>query len=61
MGEDANYNRNRHDGSDNNGQSSSEVHGGEFRNGRLSQFKNNNPTGEEIPNEFINKEDSQQN
>jgi hypothetical protein len=53
MSNNENYNRNRHDGSDNNNQSDSEVHGGELRNGRLSPFKNNNQTDEEIPNEYI--------
>jgi hypothetical protein len=58
MANNANYNRNRHNGSDNNGQSTSEVHGGELRTGRKSQFKNNNPESkEEIPNEFLNNKD----
>lgn len=60
MGKNANYNRNRHRGSDNNGQSTSPVHGGEFRNGHLSQFKNNNPFGEPIPNEYISEKEKQQ-
>ncbi|WP_028559155.1 hypothetical protein [Paenibacillus pinihumi] len=58
MSHNDNYNRNRHHGSDNNGQSTSDVHGGEFRKGRKAQFKNNNPEQEgDIPNEFVsNKE-----
>ncbi|XEC95191.1 hypothetical protein AB6A23_00985 [Paenibacillus tarimensis] len=48
-----NYNRNRRGNTDNNGQSNSPVHGGEFRKGRLSQFKNNNPDGFEVPNEYV--------
>ncbi|MBW7457273.1 hypothetical protein ACFOLF_03725 [Paenibacillus sepulcri] len=55
MSNNVNKDRNRHGGSDNNGQSQSEVHGGEFRNGRKSMFKNNNPQGDEIPNEYISK------
>ncbi|WP_274652300.1 hypothetical protein [Paenibacillus humicola] len=55
MGENVNYNRNRRGRTDNNDQRDSEVHGGEFRNGRLSQFKNNNPFGHEVPNEYIDK------
>ena len=57
MSRNANYNRNRNKGSDNNGQSNSNVHGGEFRNGRKSLFKNNNPQGEDIPNEYIHTEE----
>ncbi len=55
MSNNKNYNRNEHDGSDNNNQSDSIVHGGELKNGRLSQLKNNNPTDKNIPNEFISK------
>ncbi len=54
MANNKNYNRNEHDGSDNNNPSASTVHGGELRNGRLSQLKNNNPEDKRIPNEFIN-------
>jgi hypothetical protein len=50
----SNYNRNEHDGSDNNEQSTSRVHGGELRNGRLSQIKNHNPQNEDTPNEYVN-------
>lgn len=58
MSRNANYNRNRNGNSDNNEQSTSEVHGGEFRNGRKSQFKNNNPRhNQDTPNEFINNKD----
>lgn len=53
MSNNKNYNRNRHNGTDNNNQSDSEVHGGELKNGRLSQFKNHNQADEEIPNEYI--------
>jgi hypothetical protein len=52
-----NYNHNEHDGSDNNNQSTSRVHGGELRKGRLSQVKNHNPNDEQIPNEYMDKED----
>jgi hypothetical protein len=54
-----NYNHNEHNNTDNNGQSNSEVHGGEFRRGRLSQFKNNNPLNQGIPNEYINKKNKE--
>lgn len=58
----ANYNRNQHDHTDNNDQRQSEVHGGEYRNGRLSPYKNNNPFGGEVPNEYVSKEaDDQKN
>ena len=52
-----NYNRNEHDGTDNNNQSTSMVHGGELKNGRLSQVKNHNPLDESIPNEYISEDD----
>lgn len=52
-----NYNHNEHDGSDNNEQSTSRVHGGEMRNGRLSQEKNHNSQDDEIPNEYMDKKD----
>lgn len=55
MANNTNYNRNEHDGSDNNNQSASTVHGGELKNGRLSQLKNNNPEDESIPNEYISE------
>ena len=56
MSNNENYNRNDHDESDNNNQSSSRVHGGELKNGRLSQIKNHNPLEEwDTPNEFIHK------
>jgi hypothetical protein len=45
--------RNEHKWTDNNNQRDSDVHGGEYRNGRKSQFKNNNPTGAEVPNEYV--------
>lgn len=42
-------------GSDNNGQSRTKLEGGEYRNGRLSQYKNHNPHDEaEAPNEYLN-------
>lgn len=45
----------KHEGRDNNGQSTSEVHGGELKNGRLSQFKNHNPQHQDdVPNEYVN-------
>jgi hypothetical protein len=47
------YIHNEHEQTDNNEQRKNETHGGEFRNGRLSQVKNNNPNGENVPNEFI--------
>jgi hypothetical protein len=50
-------NPNEFNGSDNNRQSTSKVHGGENRNGRLSQIKNHNPNDEDIPNEFINNKE----
>ncbi len=49
------HNNDQHDRTDNNGQRQNKTHGGEFRNGRLSQLKNNNPTGEDVPNEFISE------
>ncbi|GGD66974.1 hypothetical protein [Paenibacillus nasutitermitis] len=55
MSNNDNNNRNRHSGSDNNGQSVSDVHGGEFRNGRKSAVKNNNAQGDLIPNEYISR------
>lgn len=57
MGSDANYNRNEHDQTDHNGQRQNDVHGGEYRNGRLSQIKNHNPNGDEIPNEYVSREE----
>ncbi|MBJ6363986.1 hypothetical protein ACFOQM_22420 [Paenibacillus sp. GCM10012307] len=49
-----NEDRNHDQGSDNNGQSTSNVHGGEFGKGRKSQYKNNNPEHEDdVPNEFL--------
>jgi len=56
MTTDSNYNHNQHDHTDNNEQRQNHVHGGEYRNGRLSQIKNHNPDGEEVPNEYINRE-----
>ncbi len=59
MSHNVNYNRNRNENSDNNGQRTSEVHGGEFRNGRKSQYKNNNPQNNgDIPNEYVHNKDS---
>ncbi len=52
-----NKNRNRQGGSDNNGQSTSSVVGGELANGRLSQFKNHHPYGEQVPNEYVTQKD----
>jgi hypothetical protein len=57
MSNNDNYNHNEHDRSDNNEQSTSRVHGGELRNGRLSQVKNHNPNDEQIPNEYMDKKD----
>jgi hypothetical protein len=53
MSNNSNYNHNEHDGSDNNEQSASRVHGGELRNGRLSRIKNHNPQDGDTPNEYI--------
>jgi hypothetical protein len=61
MSNNENLNRNRHDGSDNNNQSTSKVHGGEQRNGRLSQIKNHNSEDEDIPNEFISRNEDEAN
>jgi hypothetical protein len=57
MSNNENYNHNKHDGSDNNEQSTSRVHGGELKNGRLSQVKNNNPQDKDTPNEYITKKE----
>ncbi|GGF92895.1 hypothetical protein [Paenibacillus abyssi] len=57
MANNVNYNRNRNKNTDNNGQSVSDVHGGEFRRGRLSQIKNNNPEGEDVPNEYVSEKE----
>ncbi|MCM3630304.1 hypothetical protein M3194_23515 [Paenibacillus glycanilyticus] len=57
MSNNNNYNHNQHDHTDNNGQRENDVHGGEFRNGRLSQIKNNNPNGEAVENEFLSKKE----
>lgn len=51
------YVHNDHERTDNNDQRKNKTHGGEFRNGRLSQVKNNNPVGEDIPVEFISHKD----
>jgi hypothetical protein len=48
---------NERDDSDNNNQSTSSVRGGELRNGRLSQIKNNNPKEKDIPNEYISEKE----
>lgn len=53
MSDENNYVHNKHERTDNNDQRQNKVHGGEFRNGRLSQIKNNNPNGEDVPNEFV--------
>ncbi|NIK71868.1 MULTISPECIES: hypothetical protein [unclassified Paenibacillus] len=53
MSNNKNYNHNQHDHTDNNDQRQNSVHGGENRNGRLSQIKNSNPNGDEIQNEFL--------
>ncbi len=53
MSNNKNYNHNRHDKTDNNRQRQNDVHGGELRKGRKSQFKNNNPEGAGISNEFV--------
>jgi hypothetical protein len=53
MSNNKNKNHNRHDHIDNNHQRLNDVHGGEFRKGRKSQIKNNNPDGGEVPNEFV--------
>ncbi|MBP1994098.1 hypothetical protein [Paenibacillus eucommiae] len=53
----SNKEKNKQNRSDNNNQSTSGVRGGEFKNGRLSQIKNNNPGDEDVPNEYINKKE----
>ncbi|URN93699.1 MAG: hypothetical protein NAG76_17985 [Candidatus Pristimantibacillus lignocellulolyticus] len=53
MSDEHNYVHNEHELTDNNGQRQNKVHGGEHRNGRLSQMKNNNHDGEDVPNEYI--------
>lgn len=57
---DVNEIHNDHERTDSNDQRKNKVHGGEYRNGRLSQIKNNNPTGEDVPNEFISHNDHAQ-
>ena len=59
MSNNRNYNHNRHDHISNNHQQTTGVHGGEYRRGRKSQYKNNNPMGGNVPNEYIdaNKEE----
>lgn len=57
MADNTNYNHNQHDHTDNNDQRQHDVHGGEYRNGRLSQIKNHNPNGDSVPNEFVSRED----
>jgi len=56
---DRNYIHNDHERTDNNDQRQNKVNGGEFRNGRLSQIKNNNPHGEDVPNEFVSHRDDE--
>lgn len=57
MADEKNFIHNDHERTDNNDQRQNTVHGGEFRNGRLSQIKNNNPNGEDVPNEFISSQE----
>jgi len=57
MSDEKNYIHNDHEKTDNNDQRVNKVNGGEYRNGRLSQIKNNNPDGDDIPNEFISHKD----
>ncbi|WP_182914240.1 hypothetical protein [Paenibacillus sp. 1011MAR3C5] len=57
MANNKNYNHNQHDHTDNNEQRQNEVHGGEFRNGRLSQIKNNNPNGDAVQNEYLSEKE----
>ncbi|WP_336773478.1 hypothetical protein [Paenibacillus sp. MMO-58] len=57
MSNNNNYNHNQHDHTDNNDQRQNSVHGGENRNGRLSQIKNSNPNGEEVQNEFLSQKE----
>jgi len=57
MANNKNYNHNQHNHTDNNGQRQNNVHGGEFRNGRLSQIKNNNPNGDPIQNEYLSEKE----
>ncbi|HIW34167.1 MAG TPA: hypothetical protein IAA29_15400 [Candidatus Paenibacillus intestinavium] len=57
MADEKNYVHNDHERTDNNGQRQNKVNGGEYRNGRLSQVKNNNPNGDDVPNEFISQKE----
>lgn len=57
MANNKNYNHNQHDHTDQNHQRDNDVHGGEFRNGRLSQIKNNNPNGDAIQNEYLSEKE----
>lgn len=36
-----------------NGQETTDMRSGEFRNGRKSQYKNNNPVSDDVPTEYI--------
>lgn len=54
-----NYNRHRSGLSDNNDQNTETKTSGEFKNGRLSPFKNHNPMGSDIPNEYIDMKDEE--
>lgn len=56
---DKDYIHNDHEWTDNNEQRKNKVHGGEFRNGRLSQIKNNNPQGSDVPNEFVSQKEQE--
>lgn len=56
-----NHNEHWQDGNgDNNGQNDNPVQGGEFRNGRKSPFKNSNPQGHDVPNEYIDDPEERQ-
>ncbi|WP_308639916.1 hypothetical protein [Paenibacillus silvisoli] len=48
---------NKYDRTDNNDQRQNDVHGGEFRNGHLSQIKNNNPNGDDVQNEYLSQKE----
>lgn len=49
------YNNNKHDASPKDNQTPATNEVGELRNGRLSQIKNHNPTGEGPENEYLSQ------
>jgi hypothetical protein len=52
-------NKNKTDfaGSDNNHQSETKLHGGEQKNGRLSQIKNFNAANDMPPNQYVSEKE----